>query len=218
MGCLRRIGCLLVVIVLACAAYFTRDRWLPYVWRGGPKAAPITATLPTWQPMTPAGATRAKNALTRLSQRNGPAYVDVAPGDLASYIVQELSRTLPPSADSIEAAAIGDRLYVRARVRTADIGKGNLGPLSMLLSDREKMQLGGTLRIIKPGSAELRVREIKIRDLSLPQALIPRLIQQMSRTRPPGVSPDGLPLSTPAYIGDVRVSDGRITLYKATTQ
>jgi hypothetical protein len=213
MGCLRRLGCLAVIAGIAVALYFTRERWLPHVWHGAKRE---TAALPTWQPLTTAGAKRAREALASLNQRNGPAYVNVNPGDLASYIVQELSRTLPPSADSIEAAAIGERLYVRARVRTSELGgKGGLGPLGALLGDREQMQLGGTLRIIKPGSAELRVREIKIHELSLPQALIPRLIQQMSRERPVGIAPDGLPLKTPPYIGDVRVSDGQITLYKA---
>jgi hypothetical protein len=39
----------------------------------------------------------------------------------------------------------------------------------------------------------------------------------MSRAeRPAGVAPDGIPLKTPPYIGDVRVTDGRITLYKTT--
>jgi hypothetical protein len=73
----------------------------------------------------------------------------------------------------------------------------------------------GVLRIIRPGTAELQVKEFRIRDFSLPQPLIPRLIRQMSRgTRPPELSPDGLPLQTPEYIGDVRVQNGEITLYK----
>ena len=143
-------------------------------------------------------------------------YVNVAPGDLAAYILQELAKSLPASADSIEAAAIGDRLYVRAVVKTSELGgSGALGPLSALLGERERIQLGGTLRIIRPGFAELQVKEMKLGALTLPQTLIPRLIRQISRgLRPPEISPEGLPLTTPEYIGDVRVSDGRITLYK----
>ena len=30
-GCFRRIGCLFVVCVVAVAAYFLRDRWLPLI-------------------------------------------------------------------------------------------------------------------------------------------------------------------------------------------
>jgi hypothetical protein len=59
------------------------------------------------------------------------------------------------------------------------------------------------------------VKEFRIRDFALPPALIPRLVQQLSpRSRPPELSPDGLPLRTPDYIGDVRISDGQITLFR----
>jgi hypothetical protein len=85
----------------------------------------------------------------------------------------------------------------------------------MLLGDRERIELGGTLHIVRPGLAELRVREIKIRDLSIPSPVIPRLVRQISRgERPPELSSDGIALQTPDYIGDVRVTNGRITLYK----
>jgi hypothetical protein len=31
----------------------------------------------------------------------------------------------------------------------------------------------------------------------------------------PGISPNGLPMVMPAYISDVRIANGRITLYKS---
>lgn len=216
MGCLRRLGCLALLVILGIAAFLTRDMWLP----GSAKRDTPTAkaNAPTWQPLTPGGAQRAKASLERLGSSRGPVFVNVAPGDLAAYILQELSRTLPSSADSIEAMALGDRLCVRAVVRTSDLGdKGSLGPLSMLLGERERLQMCGVLRIIRPGSAELQVKELKIREFSVPQGLIPRLVRQISRgERPPELAPDGLPLKTPDYIGDVRVQNGQITLYKIT--
>src|SRR5687767_12987558 len=99
-------------------------------------------TASTWQALTPGGAQRGKTALERLRSPRGPVFLNVAPGDLAAYIFLELSRTLPSSADSVEAGAFGDRLCVRAVIRTSDIGdKSALGPLSMLLGDRERVQL-----------------------------------------------------------------------------
>jgi len=217
MGCLGRLGCLILVVILAVCAWFTRGMWLPRV-RGtaGGAASSVTST---WQPLTKDGAARAATALQKLSAPRGPAYATVAPGELAAYILQELSHTLPATADSIEAAAIGDRLYVRARVSTKDLGgTRTLGPLAALLGDRTHVQLGGTLRIIRAGQAELQVKELRINELSLPPPLIPRLIQQMSHgERPAGLSADGLLLRTPPYIGDLRVADGRITLYKTST-
>jgi hypothetical protein len=217
MGCMKKLGCLVVIILVAVACFVAyKTGWLRF---GKPSPTTAAGAASTWQPLSDSGAKRAKLALDRLSARNGPVYANVAPGDLAAYIFQELSHTLPSSADSIEAGAFGDRLYVRAIVKTKDLGgSGALGPLSALLGDRERVQLGGTLRIIRPGLAELQVKEIKIREITLPQALIPRLISQISKDRPAGMSADALPLKTPEYIGDLRVSDGKITLYKTAAR
>jgi hypothetical protein len=216
MRCLARLGCLVVLVIVGAVAWFTRDTWMSKL-RRAPAADTTVAAAEVWQRVTPDGGARARDALRRLQARNGPAFVNVTPADLASYILQELRQTLPASADSIEASAIGDRLYVRTTIRTADLGaKEILGPMAALLGDRERVQLGGVVRIIRPGFGELQVKEFRIRDFAVPRALIPRMIRQITRgERPPELSPDGLPLQTPPYIGDVRVTDGRITLYKA---
>ena len=135
---MRRIGCLIIIVILAIAAWLTRASWLPLLpFRITGRSAPAAAA-PTWQAMSVSGAARARDALEQLNKPNGPASVVVTPGDLGSYIFQELSRSLPPSADSIQAAAIGDRLYVRAVVRTSELGGANgLGPLGALLGERE---------------------------------------------------------------------------------
>lgn len=213
---MKALGCLVVIVVIAAAAYLSRGLWWARVSGRNPADGASVATL-TWQPLTTNGSVRARQALQRLASRTGPQYVDVAPGDLAAYIFRELSRTLPTSADSIQAAAIGDRLHVRALILTSDLGaKEALGPISMLLGTQERVQMGGSMRIIRPGFAEFQVKEFRIRDFALPQALIPRLIRQLTRgERPPGLSPEGLPLKTPEFIGDVRVSNNKITLYKA---
>ncbi|MEX2180371.1 MAG: hypothetical protein WD801_16770 [Gemmatimonadaceae bacterium] len=213
MGCLARLGCLVVLAVLAVAAWFTRSQWLPMIRS---RMAAETAAVPTWQRLTEAGAARADSALRRLQAPGGPMYVNATAGDLASYIARELTQTIPAFTDSLEAAAIDDRLHLRAFVRTADLGdRQSLGPLAVLLGERERLQMGGVLRIIRPGLAELQIKEFRIRDLALPQPLIPRIVQQIIRgERSPGLSEEGIPLATPDYIADVRVQNGLITLYK----
>jgi hypothetical protein len=215
MGCLKRAtGCLLMLVILAAAAWFTRDYWLdkvPFV-RREPKAQ---SGLSTWQPLTTDGSGRARTALRRLEGRGGPVYANVAPGDLAAYIFQELSGALPTGADSVEAAAIGDELFVRAVVPTTLLGdRRSLGPVAALLGERERVQFGGKLRIVRPGLAEFRVTELKLRDFTLPKALIPRILGQMSRNRPADIAADALPLRTPNHIADVRVANGMVTMYK----
>lgn len=213
MSCLGRLGCLLVVALLACALWLTRGRWLPMAGIS-PRAAVVHDS--PWQPLTAAGAARARAALDRLSRPAGPVFANVSGGDAASYIYQELAKQLPPSADSIEAAVLDDRLCLRASVKLSDLGGPSVvGPLASFLGDRNRMQFCGIFNLIRPGLAEYRVKEIRLHDLALPTGAIPKLLKHVERgSRPPGTSPDGLPLLVPRYVGDIRVANGKVTLYK----
>jgi hypothetical protein len=214
-GCLRNVGCLVVVLLLAVALWFTRARWLPLLpGRGAPE---VTAAEGVWEPVTRAGAERARLAIQGLGQRSGPVYANLRAGDVASYVFLSLQRELPPSAQNVAAAVIGDRLYVRADIALRDVGGAEiLGPLASFLSDQETMMFGGTFEVVRPGLAQFHVRELKLRELSVPQKMIPRLLTRISRgSRPEGLAADALPLVVPEQIGDVRVARGRVTLYKS---
>jgi hypothetical protein len=172
---------------------------------------------PTWAPLTDAGAARARRQVESLSLPTGPVYANVQSADLASYVFQALRRQLPASADSIEAAVIGDRLAMRATVKLSDLGgSGALGPLAGMLGDRERMLLSGTIRIVRPGLGEFDVKELKVRDFSVPRGMLPRLVGRLRRGETAdSLSPTGLALKIPPSIGDVRVANGRVTLYRS---
>lgn len=221
MRCIGRIGCLVVLVLLGIIGWLTRDRWLHMVAGGSAgrsdTAAAAAAREGVWQPLTPQGGERARRALADLQRPNGPTAVAVSAPDLGAYVYEELARQLPPSADSVEAMATGDQLHVRASVRLQELGgREVLGPLAAMLGDREWLQLGGNLRVVRPGLGELVVREIRIGQLRIPSGLIPRLLRQVSRRdRPPGLSDSGLPLKLPPHIGEVRVAGGTVTIVKA---
>jgi hypothetical protein len=169
-----------------------------------------------WKPLTPDAGVRGKRAIEQLSSPKGPVYSTLTPAEVASYVFQTVGKTLPASSDSVEAAVIGDILYVRAIVPTRDIAaSGALGPLGGLLNARERISLGGTFRVVRPGLSEFQVREVKLRDFRLPSAAIPRLLQQITKgKRTPGIAADALPVATPKSLGDVRIANGRVTLYR----
>ena len=211
---MRKIGCLIVLLVLAIALFLSRSRWLPLV-RGGATDV-VASTDGVWEPVTAAGAERARIAIQGLATKSGPVFANVRPGDLASYVFVALRRELPPSAQNVAATVIGDRLYVRADIKLTDVGGAEvLGPLAGFLSDRETMLFGGTFEVLRPGLAQFHVQELKLRELAIPQRMIPRLVKRIGHgARPEGVAPDGLPLLVPEQIGDVRVGRGKVTLYK----
>jgi hypothetical protein len=214
MGCIARLGCLVLIALLAIGGWLTRDRWLHRL-----TGSSTTATSgPVWEPLSPEAGVRGKRKIDNLSNPSGPVFTNLSASEVASYVFQTAARTIPASADSAEAAVIGDALYVRAVLPVRDIaGSGVLGPLAGLLNDRERLQLGGSFHVIRPGLSEFQVREIKLRDFKVPTGAIPKLVQQITHgARPEGVAADALPVTTPKTLGDVRIANRNVTLYKTT--
>ena len=220
-GCFRRVGCLVLIIALACLWY-----WYARVRPSSPSSTTTTTSAVTgavvtntgWEPLTQADAERGRTAVESLAQRSGPVFANLSPAEAASYIFLVVARQLPPSARNAQASISGDRLNVRSEVDMKDFGgAGQLGTLGMLLGSRDSVFLGGTIHMLKPGLAEFLVQQAKIGKLDVPQGLIPKLIAQMKKNGKAvqGIAPNGLPMVMPSYISDVRIANGKITLYKS---
>ncbi|MGH7663178.1 MAG: hypothetical protein ACRENI_02610 [Gemmatimonadaceae bacterium] len=208
---MRRIIIIALLVAAVIAGWMLRERWMR---PERPAAGAATGSI--WQPITEAGADRARAAIAELESPAGVAFVAVRGADLVSYLYEELAEQLPRSAEGVQTAVIGNRVYVKASVVLSDLGgRSVLGPLAGLLSDRDTVQFGGTFDVVRPGLAQFRVQEIKLREFAVPVRLIPRLLRETgSGVRPEGIAPDALPLEIPRFIGDVRIADGRITVYR----
>jgi hypothetical protein len=215
MGCLKRLGCVVVVVVFAALMWMMRDTWSGRRRETPPAHGAVSAAV-HWEVMTPAGATRAQAQLDSMQHPVGPVFANLAPGDLAALIFNELRPQLPESADPTLASVSGDHLFVNATIQLKDIGPDkDLGPLAAALTKRTKMELGGTLAIVRPGVGEYRVSSLKLGDLLVPGPMIPRVLDHLNRARVVGMSPDALPFAVPNYIADVRVHGDRITVYRS---
>ena len=214
MGCLMRLGCLVLVLAAGAAAFLTRDQWMDKLpWRSSHAKTSVTTS--GWEPISTAGRDRTIGALAEMALPKSRAYVTLSAGDVASYIAHYANFDRQRAADSLMARVEGDQVRLRARVKKSELHGTAASVVGPLLRDREWVEMSGDLHVISKGYAEFRVRELKVRGIGLPDAAITRLVSSISRiTRPPGASDNGLPLSIPSYIGDVRVSDGKITLYK----
>lgn len=220
-GCIRSIGCLVLLFFLAIVGWFNRDKVSALYSRvsGDRPAAEETIVRDGgWQPLSAANAERGRRSVESLSARSGPVFANLTPSEAASYIFLASTKQLPESAKDISASVIDNKLYVRANVALADFGGGKaLGPLASLLGDRDTVQLGGTINVIRPGLGEFVVEDVKLGRFPVPASVVPRLIGQMRKAdRPPEVARNALPMKLPEYIGDVRISKGRITVYKNT--
>jgi hypothetical protein len=211
-SCLGRIGCLFLLLIVGAIAFLKRDDWMPRVLGRGERP-PVT-----WEPVQEpdAGTQKTGDAIASLGQPNGPAYVTVTAAELAELMVASSGHRLPAELDSVEAAVDSEMVRVRALVELDDLRDLDaLGPLAGILDKRTRIELTGTMAVLRPGLGEFRVASVKIADLSLPRSAIPRLLARLDKSvRPEGVSPDGIAITIPDYIGDVRISRGEITLYR----
>ncbi len=221
-GCFRRLGCLVILLVLGVIAWFNRDK-LQSVYRryaGSPPSVDGSAVIRAaggWEPITGDKATRGKRAVESLSNPRGPAFVSLTSGEAASFIFLSIAKQLPAASEDITSSIKDDRLYVRANVALKDFGGAKaLGPLGALLGERDTIQLGGTINVLTPGTGEFQVKDIKVGSLSVPGAIIPRLVARIRKGEmPAGIAENALPMKLPPYIGDVRIANGRITVYRS---
>lgn len=217
-GCLRRLGCL-AVLAIAVALYFTRATWRPLArqFNGQSRVASVADSSVTWQRIDEPSAARGERAVRALADRRGPVYVNVRPGELASYAFLSLADALPPSLRDAQTSVRGDRIYLRSVVTPADFAGILAAPVRSVLHQRDTLQLGGTVEVLRPGLAQFRVQTVEIGRVPVPSALIPRVVGRFRQgAAPAGVTTDAIPIPLPDYIGDVRVGRGHITLYKST--
>ncbi|MEX1187408.1 MAG: hypothetical protein WEA80_12530 [Gemmatimonadaceae bacterium] len=208
LGCVRKLGCLVILAVALAAAYF----W----WARGPddEAAAPGVRAVVWEPLSPALGAQGRAAVDALGA--GQAYAALSAGQVASYIFLEMANGLPKSAEDLEAAVIGDRLAVRGLVSLADIGGAKiLGPLARILSDRDTLLLSGTMNVLATGEGQFIVRELRFGSFRAPSGIIPRIVRQIDKTEDRGpMAPSAISVPLPPGVADVRVGGGVVTLYR----
>ncbi len=254
MGCLTRVGCLVVVVAVAAGGlYFYGDR-LPaevrlasreVTHRVGAFDSSRTARRDSiersvgWVAIGAAAiddatAERARVRLRELASVKGPAFVTLTAADAAAILSSSFARALPATASSLALAISGTEVLVRAEVDLRDFtGTGAFGALlGGAIGGRDLLRMSGTLELAQPGYADYRITSLRLKGVDVPSPLLPSLLR-IVRERAPrssagrtGVLTDttnapaplaenALRIALPSQIADVRVRDGRLTLYRA---
>jgi hypothetical protein len=201
-----------VFVVAALAAWMTRDLWLH---RLTGRTAESTIT---WTRVTTTPAAGARERVTALGAAQGPVYATLTPEEVAAMLLAESGGRLPPSVSDAEAAATGDQLSLRANVNLSELRSAeDLGALRTLLTGRQRVTVTGTPSVLEAGVGRFRVDELKVGELIVPQPLVSRILAQIDRDQSPSRAAEpGITFPLPRYVGDIRVSNGQVTLYKTT--
>ena len=210
-GCLRRVGCLALFVLVAGAAYITRHRWMPLVLPGrGDSVASLS-----WKPISAEAATRAKRVMVRLNEPTGPVFANMAPEELASFILDSAAR-VTETPRPVEAAVQGDKFLLRTTFRVGDLGLQDVPFLGGAADKTATVIIGGTLTVERPALGELRVKTVRVDAIEVPGPLLSRVTRTLARyLQRAGTRDDSFGFALPAQVADVRIDKGKITLYKA---
>ena len=227
-GCIGRLVVLAVLIIVGAAAYLTRGMREPTL-RAKLGARPAaTAAAPAWDPITPAGAARARAALATMQRPAGPVFVNVKAGDLLAFALDSAfhrwgpatpstpSTPGAPGATGAEALAGENAVSVRGTIHMKDLGAAAaLGPLAGILEGDQPIEVRGRLEVLGKGRVLFHVERIALRNFVLPSAAIGAVVQRIAPRTDASVPSDAFVMVLPAEIADIRVTPGRVTLYKA---
>jgi len=184
-GCLKglfKLAGLALLALALLAAWLYRDpimrtasRWL------GPHstALPPVADTAVGAP-TPAAVASAKTKLASLAQPGGPDSVVLTPNEVASLIGGGVDWTVRKTFDSLRVELLNGAIAVHARLDTRRMPREALGPLAGVVRAEEPIRIAGPLTIAKPGTARWTVRELDIRGISLPDAVLKRIARDVA--------------------------------------
>lgn len=214
-GCIGKLGCLLLLAVLAVGGWFTRPYWYPRV-RSMVVATPPPDTV-AWTPITPEAAAVGTKAAERLASKNGPVYASLSPAEFVAWQLTPAMKILGNAAAKPEASVQGELILVRASVAVNELGDPrSLGPLGSMLDGRQPVLIGGRLSMLRPGLLGMQVTQMTVNELRLPSALIDRIVRRIAvKQRTDSLAPDVIAIVVPDAVADVRITKGKVVLYKA---
>jgi hypothetical protein len=85
-----------------------------------------------------------------------------------------------------------------------------------MLDGRQPVLIGGRLSMLKPGLLGMTVTQMTVNELRLPSALIDRIVRRIAvKQRTDSLAPDVIAIAVPDAVADVRITKGKVVLYKA---
>lgn len=202
----------MLLAALVGGAYLARYRWLPlFTHRVHDPVAAVK-----WKPLTAAGAARARASIARLDPFDGPVFANLSAADFASYVLDSAVVGATNGTRHAEAGADTGRIYLRMRVRVAELGADNVPFLGGVADKSVTMVLGGALLVQRPGYGEWLVQRLTVDGVEIPAPVVARVTRAFGeRLHRAGTRDASLGFALPPRVADVRVTGDGVTLYKA---
>jgi hypothetical protein len=214
-GCLKgllRLGCLAVVAAALLTLWWFREPILRTGarWFGRSQALPPVADTAVGAP-TPSAVASALAKLKSLGETaRAPDSVVLTPNEMASLIGSGIDWRVRKTFDSLRVELLEGTFAVHARLDTRALPPEALGPLAGLVQPREPLRLGGTLTILRPGTAQFTIKEISLRGIAFPGPAVKSIARQMA-----GANADGaIPVQVDRAVADIAIHPTGVVLYR----
>ncbi len=138
--------------------------------------------------------------------------MDLTAAQVAGLLERQLAPGPHPVLDSIGVSLGDGRVAVRGSLDVSVLPREVLGPLAVGLGSRQPVTAGGTLAVTE-GQVGWTIDALRIGDLPVPGAVIPRLLRAMGV---PGLRGSAVPVPLPAGVGDLRVTPRYVRAYRVS--
>ncbi len=210
-GLLKLAGLALLALALLAAWVFrepilrTASRWIgPH----GTALPPVTDTA-VGAP-TPAAVASAQTKLASLARSGGPDSVVLTPNEVASLIGGGVDWTVRKTFDSLRVELLNGAIAVHARLDTRRMPREALGPLAGVVRPQEPIRIAGPLTIARPGTARWAVRELSVRGIPVPDAVLKRIARDVAGADTGGA----VKVQIDPAVADVAVSPVGLVCYR----
>jgi len=210
-GLLKLAGLALLALALLAAWLFrepilrTASRWIgPH----GTALPPVTDTA-VGAP-TPAAVASAQAKLASLARSGGPDSVVLTPNEVASVIGGGVDWTVRKTFDSLRVELLNGAIALHARLDTRRMPREALGPLAGVVRPQEPIRIAGPLTIARPGTARWAVRELSVRGIPVPDAVLKRIARDVAGADTGGA----VKVQVDPAVADVAVSPVGLVCYR----
>jgi len=130
--------------------------------------------------------------------------------EMASLVGDGLDPSFRGHLDSLEVELLEGRIAVRAKLRTAALPPGTLGPLALIVQEWEPFSASGPIRVVAPLEAEWIIEQLSLRDIPFPREMVQWLVSNALG----GTAESGFPVQIPEGIGEAAVHPHGVVLYR----